>query len=142
MEKPQILWIASSYVIPQECIKTHTHPYYHMFLAMNGALRFVIEGETFYIHPGQCRRAYPADILTYPEDKSATHITNEFMYSVLAQKKITPQMIEKLNGTGSKQIKGAAKMRHPLFICCLFRIVIESATGFLAIPTFFIKFLI
>ena len=25
-----------------------------MFLAMNGALRFVIEGETFYIHPGQC----------------------------------------------------------------------------------------
>lgn len=43
------------------------------------------------ITPGQCRRAYPVDILFYP-DKGVDGKPNAFMYSVLAQKQITPEM--------------------------------------------------
>ncbi len=49
------------------------------------------------ITPGQCRRAYPADALVHPKNTSDTKITNNVMYSVLAQKLITPQMIKDLD---------------------------------------------
>ena len=48
--------------------------------------------------PGQCRRAYPANVLIepknvqYPQDRPG-----RFMYSVLAQKNITPTMIKDLD---------------------------------------------
>lgn len=45
------------------------------------------------ITPGQCRRAFPADILIYPENAKEIERTNHFVYSVLAQKLISPQMI-------------------------------------------------
>ncbi len=50
------------------------------------------------ITPGQCRRAYPANVLiepknvNYPKDRPG-----RFMYSVLAQKCITPAMIKDLD---------------------------------------------
>lgn len=50
------------------------------------------------ITPGQCRRAYPANVLIepknvqYPQDRPG-----RFMYSVLAQKNITPTMIKDLD---------------------------------------------
>ena len=47
------------------------------------------------ITPGQCRRAYPVDILIYPENAREIERTNNFMYSVLAQKLISPTMIKK-----------------------------------------------
>lgn len=53
MDKPQILWVGRSYVNPHECVKSHTHPYYHMILVVDGALRFEIENNTFCITPGQ-----------------------------------------------------------------------------------------
>ena len=49
------------------------------------------------ITPGQCRRAYPVDILIYPENANEIERTNNFMYSVLAQKLISPQMINKID---------------------------------------------
>ena len=49
------------------------------------------------ITPGQCRRAYPADALIRQKSDDSTSIRNNFMYSVLAQKLITPQMIKKLD---------------------------------------------
>ena len=50
------------------------------------------------ITPGQCRRAYPANVLfapknvDYPKDRPG-----RFMYSVLAQKYITPDMVRDLD---------------------------------------------
>lgn len=50
------------------------------------------------ITPGQCRRAYPANVLikpknvNYPKDRPG-----RFMYSVLAQKCITPSMVRDLD---------------------------------------------
>lgn len=51
------------------------------------------------ITPGQCRRAYPVDILFGTEDASATPSSrsSRFMYSVLAHKTITPKMIRDLD---------------------------------------------
>lgn len=47
------------------------------------------------ITPGQCRRAYPANIL-FGIAEGATDQSNRFMYSVLAHKTITPKMIRDL----------------------------------------------
>ena len=46
------------------------------------------------ITPGQARRAYPADILFgSPKSGDKTNAqADQFMYSVLAQKRITPEM--------------------------------------------------
>lgn len=57
------------------------------------------------ITPGQCRRAYPMDILfESPRDEKSSPDTghsiprpDRFMYSVLAQKHITPKMIKELD---------------------------------------------
>jgi len=43
--------------------------------------------------PGQCRRAYPGDILVGPQNTDP----NLFMYSVLARKMVTPEMVEAFN---------------------------------------------
>ena len=48
------------------------------------------------ITPGQCRRAYPADVLFGPAEKPGNR-SNQFMYSVLAHKTITPKMIRDLS---------------------------------------------
>ena len=54
------------------------------------------------ITPGQCRRAYPANILFGTGDGSANP-SNRFMYSVLAHKTITPKMIRDLGTSESKK---------------------------------------
>ena len=45
--------------------------------------------------PGQCRKAYPQDITIQPDLRflDAPERQNRFMYSVLAQKRISPEMI-------------------------------------------------
>ena len=45
--------------------------------------------------PGQCRKAYPLDVTIMPERRfvDIPNRQNRFMYSVLAQKMITPEMI-------------------------------------------------
>ena len=44
------------------------------------------------ITPGQARRAYPADILFGARKGKSVSQADQFMYSVLAQKRITPEM--------------------------------------------------
>ncbi|MBE5869608.1 MAG: helix-turn-helix domain-containing protein [Lachnospiraceae bacterium] len=59
--------------------------------------------------PGQCRRAYPVDISLQTSQETITppEPSNHFMYSVLAQKRITPEMIRELDalekGRGSEK---------------------------------------
>lgn len=55
------------------------------------------------ITPGQCRRAYPANVLSAPDAEDAASHTDAFMYSVLARKTITPQMIRDLDLLESRQ---------------------------------------
>jgi len=54
------------------------------------------------ITPGQCRRAYPVDILFGPKADVPADRPSRFMYSVLAHKSITPQMIRDL-GVAEKE---------------------------------------
>ena len=54
------------------------------------------------ITPGQCRRAYPANIL-FGIGKDPASPSNQFMYSVLAHKTITPHMIRELGLAESKK---------------------------------------
>ena len=51
------------------------------------------------ITPGQCRRAYPADILFGhgPSKKDVSSQSERFIYNVLAQKRITPDMLNQLD---------------------------------------------
>lgn len=55
------------------------------------------------ITPGQCRRAYPANVLSGPGVTDAPTSTDAFMYSVLAHKTITPEMIRDLDLFESKE---------------------------------------
>ncbi len=54
------------------------------------------------ITPGQCRRAYPANIL-FGKGEGSANPSNRFMYSVLAHKTITPNMIRDLGLSESKK---------------------------------------
>jgi len=65
------------------------------------------------ITPGQCRRAYPADVLLDPERFNAipqTDRSNRFLYSVLAQRRISLDLAKKDDdslgdvGTGSDDL--------------------------------------
>lgn len=53
--------------------------------------------------PGQCRRAYPVNILVEPKNVVVKDRPSRFMYSVLAQKCITPEMIRSLNELEKKK---------------------------------------
>lgn len=56
------------------------------------------------ITPGQCRRAYPANILFGMPEAPATR-SSRFMYSVLAHKTITPKMIRDLGPSENNEEK-------------------------------------
>lgn len=52
MERPQILWVSHSFTKPNEGVKNHTHPYYHMIYMVSGKLRFEIENKTYILTSG------------------------------------------------------------------------------------------
>lgn len=53
--------------------------------------------------PGQCRRAYPVDILFSSEKAPNSGSTGSFMYSVLARKRFSPQMVRELNAKATEE---------------------------------------
>jgi AraC-like DNA-binding protein len=55
------------------------------------------------ITPGQCRRAYPANALFESAQSPAIRRPDRFMYSVLAQKTITPEMIRDLDSKENQE---------------------------------------
>lgn len=54
MERIQLLWVARGHTLPQAGVKTHRHPYYHMFYITSGACKFVVEGTEHDLQEGQC----------------------------------------------------------------------------------------
>lgn len=54
MEKLQLLWVGQSYTQPRAGVKSHMHPYYHMFYIAAGVCRFVVGEMTYDIQPGHC----------------------------------------------------------------------------------------
>jgi len=57
------------------------------------------------ITPGQCRRAYPADILfgRGPEKKDASSQSERFIYNVLAQKRLTPKEVVQMDANKAEE---------------------------------------
>lgn len=53
MEKLQILWVTKSEMGPKAGVKSHAHPYYHMFYISGGQFRFCVNGEVYNLQPGQ-----------------------------------------------------------------------------------------
>lgn len=53
MQKLQILWVSRSVINPGAGVKSHTHPYYHMFYAQAGHFRFCAAGKDYDLQPGQ-----------------------------------------------------------------------------------------
>lgn len=54
MDRVQLLWVAQGHTLPQAGVKTHRHPYYHMFYMTAGACTFTVEGEEHALKTGQC----------------------------------------------------------------------------------------
>lgn len=53
MEKLQILWVSKTYAAPNAAVKTHQHPYYHMFHIRCGNVRFTAGKEEYLLKAGQ-----------------------------------------------------------------------------------------
>lgn len=54
MEPLQILWVARSDLHPGSSVKSHSHPYYHMFYSAEGKYVFTVDGRTYELQEGQC----------------------------------------------------------------------------------------
>ncbi len=54
MERPQILWVARSYVLPESGVKNHTHPYFHIFYIVSGNCRLTAGDQVYLLQPGRC----------------------------------------------------------------------------------------
>lgn len=54
MEPLQILWVARSELHPGATVKSHSHPYYHMFYSAQGEYLFTVEGLSYELRSGQC----------------------------------------------------------------------------------------
>ena len=54
MERPQILWVSRSYVLPKSGVKNHTHPYFHMFYIAAGECQLITGDKTHILQPGHC----------------------------------------------------------------------------------------
>ena len=53
--------------------------------------------------PGQCRRAYPVDILFNENKAPKSNSTGSFMYSVLARKRFSPQAVRELSTKANEE---------------------------------------
>ena len=54
MDSLQILWVARSDLYPGSSVKSHSHPYYHMFYSAQGEFLFTVAGQTYELPEGQC----------------------------------------------------------------------------------------
>lgn len=52
MQNLQILWVSHSHIAPGAGVKSHTHPYYHMFHIKAGHCRFCVAGKQYLLEPG------------------------------------------------------------------------------------------
>jgi len=52
MQNLQILWVSRSEIAPGAGVKSHTHPYYHMFYVQSGYFRFCAAGAQYNLEPG------------------------------------------------------------------------------------------
>ena len=53
MQHLQLLWVARSILHPESGVKSHAHPYYHLFYIHAGEFCFTVSGETYRLSGGQ-----------------------------------------------------------------------------------------
>lgn len=53
MQNLQILWVSRSDISPGAGVKSHTHPYYHMFYVQSGHFRFCAAGQSYALKSGE-----------------------------------------------------------------------------------------
>ncbi len=53
MQTLQILWVSRSEIAPGAGVKSHTHPYYHMFHIKAGSCHFCVAGQKYLLESGQ-----------------------------------------------------------------------------------------
>ena len=72
MQTLQILWVSRSEIAPGAGVKSHTHPYYHMFHVKDGHFRFCAAGKLYDLVPGQTLLVPPHTEHGYTNDKDHT----------------------------------------------------------------------
>lgn len=53
MQHLQLLWVARSVLRPDSGVKSHAHPYYHLFCIQAGTFCFTVGGESYVLSRGQ-----------------------------------------------------------------------------------------
>ena len=54
LDRNQILWVAKNKNAPGSGVKSHSHPYYHMFFLESGDCRFTVDRTPYPLVPGSC----------------------------------------------------------------------------------------
>lgn len=65
MNRLQILWVTRSDLNPGAGVKSHSHPYFHMFHLHAGSIQFAAGGKTYDLHPGHTILVPPGIEHTY-----------------------------------------------------------------------------
>lgn len=76
MERLQILWVTRSDFNPGAGVKPHSHPYFHMFHLTTGTIRFVANGQTFEMLPGNTILVPPSMEHSYTNE---TQVSAEYL---------------------------------------------------------------
>lgn len=70
MQNLQILWVSRSEINPGAGVKSHTHPYYHMFHVKAGHFRFCAAGTDYELYPGHTLLVPPQTEHSYTNETS------------------------------------------------------------------------
>ena len=83
MQTLQILWVSRSEIAPGAGVKSHTHPYYHMFHVKAGSFHFCVAGQKYLLESGQTLLVPPHTEHGYTNrlDQPGQHLELKFTLS-------------------------------------------------------------
>lgn len=90
MQHLQILWVARSLLQPDSGVKSHAHPYYHLFYIQAGDFCFTVAGELHRLHQGQTLLVPPQISHEYINETQKTGQYLEIKFAQAADRTETP----------------------------------------------------
>ena len=84
MEKLQILWVSKTYAAPGAAVKTHQHPYYHMFHIRCGSVLFTAGEQKYRLQPGQSLLVPQGVMHSYINEENVTMEDYEIKFQILS----------------------------------------------------------
>lgn len=131
MERPQLLWVARSYVLPRAGVKPHSHPYFHMIYIVTSQCRIVAGDEVHMLQPGQCLLIPPRLEHSYSNETDAPVEYLEIKFSLPHMVSDMPMLGEEVR-LSDKPLVGMLMEQVLKEYCTLGSLADESAAAYLS----------